>query len=628
MSAHHVGNEVSDSTNSSSLRKEGLRACGTCVKAKVKCVPNAERGRCQRCHRLDKPCHPSTSSSRKRPQSAQVAQLEKKLDSLVNLLTTPKDNVVPVFSSSDFPMVGQQRHDTSQDTDEELALGPGQSSQPVFQACASNTSHPSDDWDSEIDPFDFGLERQECAFLLLEFRTQMSPQFPFVVISPDATSESLLREKPMLWKAVMTAASYHKPIRQEAMGWKLMEDFSTRLLMKAEKSLDLLQALLVHLAWYHYHSAANPQATNLLFLAKSLLINLGYHRSRTSRDRPKLNLNLDGSEGLSIDEPNDKTSTLSRSLEEWRALAGCFFLSAMTTSSCRRMDPLLYTPHLEAVCKTLTEMCEYESDRMIMPLISIQNVVLKMSSSLQELDVSKSLSAIPIRMYMTALQNELNTIKSTMPTSQVGSATLLSCFQVAEISLYEVGLYRAFWQESDKDHRLKTLFACLIAIRTYFDTHFSPGVRVPASFPYFMWIHNGYALLMGAKLCFSKAGGWDLSYARSVVDYNTVVNHITQKLEAILRLRTPHGKSEIFTRYIKQLQCKQMRRLVSSTASFEQQRPANISPAPLNDTPAAGYSLENHFASDIAQSFHDPMFMDDNFWQGLLDEDNDWMMLG
>jgi hypothetical protein len=98
----------------------------------------------------------------------------------------------------------------------------------------------------------FGLQPLEATLLLLEYRTLMAPQFPFVVVPPDISSESLHRERPMLWGAVVTAASYHDPVRQEALGWKLMEEFSSRLLIKAEKSLDLLQGLLVHLSWYLY----------------------------------------------------------------------------------------------------------------------------------------------------------------------------------------------------------------------------------------------------------------------------------------------------------------------------------------------------------------------------------------
>lgn len=99
---------------------------------------------------------------------------------------------------------------------------------------------------SRTESFDFYVEPREASFLLLEFRTQMAAQLPFVVI-PDAASQSLRRERPMLWKAIMTAASVHDPLRQEVLGRKLMEEFSTRLLLRGEKSLDLLQALLVHI---------------------------------------------------------------------------------------------------------------------------------------------------------------------------------------------------------------------------------------------------------------------------------------------------------------------------------------------------------------------------------------------
>lgn len=100
----------------------------------------------------------------------------------------------------------------------------------------------------------FDLPNQEGAFLLLEFRTTMAPQFPFVVIPPDATSESLRSERPMLWKAIVTAASCLNPSRQEAMGFEIMEEFGTRLLLKSSnfsrvQLLDLLQALIIHIAW-------------------------------------------------------------------------------------------------------------------------------------------------------------------------------------------------------------------------------------------------------------------------------------------------------------------------------------------------------------------------------------------
>lgn len=201
----------------------------------------------------------------------------------------------------------------------------------------------------------------------------------------------------------------------------------------------------------------------------------------------------------------------------------------------------------------------------------------------------------------------------------------MSCLQVAEISLYEIGLYRPFWQESDKSHRLTTLYACLVAVKSYFDDHFAPGVRVPASFPYFMWILNGYALLLGAKLCLVNADGWDFDHARTLLDYVNVIDRVTEKLEAIVRLRTPHGKHEIFTRYIKQIRCKQIRGM----GSGNRQHAASFPLVAMEEDMANPSQSTNLFLSNSNHTLYDDqIFMDDSFWQGLLDNDNDWMMLG
>ena len=92
-------------------------------------------------------------------------------------------------------------------------------------------------------------DEQEAEILLLEFKKNMTEQFPFVVIDSDSTSQSLHNERPLLWKAIMVAASHGNSDRQMALGATLLEDLTTRLLLKAEKSLDLLQALLVFIAW-------------------------------------------------------------------------------------------------------------------------------------------------------------------------------------------------------------------------------------------------------------------------------------------------------------------------------------------------------------------------------------------
>lgn len=140
-----------------------------------------------------------------------------------------------------------------------------------------------------------------------------------------------------------------------------------------------------------------------------------------------------------------------------------------------------------------------------------------------------------------------------------------------------------------------------------------------------MWILNGYALLLGAKLCFSNAEGWDFDHARTLLDYVNVIDKVTEKLEAIVRLRAPHGKYEIFTRYIKQIRCKQIRGM----GNGHRQDAASLPPVSMDRHMADPSQPTNSFVPDGSHPLYDDqIFMDDSFWQGLLDSDNDWMMLG
>ena len=189
-------------------------------------------------------------------------QLERKLDALVNLLNGSKgqeeagDQVqnsmsgsVPHRSPTSVDQLHQGSSLAETRTCHQTRLSSPQHvtgtalSIMLQQPLRTNSSH-------------LDLPHHEGAFLLLEFRTSMARQFPFVVIPPNSTSEILRAERPMLWKAILTAASCLKPSRQEAMGQELIEEFSTRLLLHGEKSLDLLQALLIHIAWL-----VNPLST-------------------------------------------------------------------------------------------------------------------------------------------------------------------------------------------------------------------------------------------------------------------------------------------------------------------------------------------------------------------------------
>ena len=100
------------------------------------------------------------------------------------------------------------------------------------------------------DPISSGMVSLEDARLLLEtYKLTMTPHFPCVIIQDTETVETLRSNKPFLLLSILTAASYEKFLLQRALGRGLKKQIATRMIIRGEISFELLQGLLVLVAW-------------------------------------------------------------------------------------------------------------------------------------------------------------------------------------------------------------------------------------------------------------------------------------------------------------------------------------------------------------------------------------------
>lgn len=116
-----------------------------------------------------------------------------------------------------------------------------------------NTSGPgftpdtSDDA-SENTLFNLGLSPGLVDEFLNAFR-DMSWYFPFVVLPQHCSAQTLAQERPFLFLAAITCASSRHPLLQKALNKEFKDILSRNVIADGERSLDLLQGLLVYLAW-------------------------------------------------------------------------------------------------------------------------------------------------------------------------------------------------------------------------------------------------------------------------------------------------------------------------------------------------------------------------------------------
>jgi len=185
--------------------------------------------------------------------------------------------------------------------------------------------------------------------LLDEYRTKMNGHFPFVVLPAAVNAESIRQTRPLLFKVCVAVACHHNLIQQQKLSQDVLQYIYEHMLLMGEKSLDLLQGLLVLIAWYgfslcqsalgyvlkvmnnnntqsgRYHCSSHlhkPQLMNLVHLAMALLVDLGLNRTPHMSDQVRMSSDTDQLLYGKMVASGPQTN------EERRALLGCFHLTS------------------------------------------------------------------------------------------------------------------------------------------------------------------------------------------------------------------------------------------------------------------------------------------------------------
>jgi hypothetical protein len=289
------------------------RACTTCAKAKARCIPGPSGAlRCERCHRLDKDCSsrpPAPPRAKKRVKRSRVAELEMRLDELSSQFDQPPAVEGGTVSATSPPApLPPAKTRASPFDSRPTTLGIPLTHLFPTQPAASKSSEGGE-WDSVARrPWQSLWPLPGEAEKLIEyFHSIMAPLFPFIVVRRAVPEIDLRTRRPYLWKSIMVASTLCDGPRQVELGHKLLSDISNAALIEGRESLDLLQSLMLLIAWFHY-ALKSTQLTNLLFLARSMCAGLA-----TKQGNPS-----------SCDSKATK-----QNLDHLRAFAGTYYLNTL-----------------------------------------------------------------------------------------------------------------------------------------------------------------------------------------------------------------------------------------------------------------------------------------------------------
>jgi hypothetical protein len=265
-----------------------------------------------------------------------MARLEERVEDLLGLLSQRNQSSASGNAGQAEPIltVGQQPLEIpTPDTASNSDSGSRRDCQPELTSTTSSiTTAPIIYYQEAEQPrrpdiIDSGvLTLPEADAMLDRYRTFKTPQFPFVVIPPDVDADFLRRKSPFLFLTVMSACYESDLTMQHKLRAEIKSEICRRLMMNEERSLDLLQGLLVHICWCHYHvSPKRKQMFLLNQLALTIVIDLGLDRS---------SYNFSIRVGVDVDKMTSQSQGCGlkdgrRPSAEIRAFLGCYYLCSM-----------------------------------------------------------------------------------------------------------------------------------------------------------------------------------------------------------------------------------------------------------------------------------------------------------
>jgi hypothetical protein len=359
----------------------------------------------------------------------------------------------------------------------------------------------------------------ESDMLLDRYKRLMAPNMPFVVLPTDTSASDLARTEPFLLHAIQVVASFHDTCYQQALGMKLTFEICERLLINGEKSLGLLQGLLVFTNWYNPHLYFPKNSANLLHLAIALTTDLGIDRGPGNCEKAQMETAM---RAYGVAQP---AKTLTN--DERRAVLGTFYLTSLIFTSFRKVDVLRWTPWLKECANTLSEAQEYESDSSLLQLVHMQRVM-------QEAMAIESNRA-PCQLYANSFLKDLDLLSSQTAESTLAPVIRLqdACTRIAIWQRSFTGLASDVYDSDSLRQRLDGMWKCMEAVKVYIDLYMTIPVDQYLKLPFRVFAQFAYAFVVTIRALCVDMDGWDAQSLHGLIDFSTIIEEVSRRYEAV-----------------------------------------------------------------------------------------------
>ncbi|GFF22903.1 hypothetical protein IFM61606_08659 [Aspergillus udagawae] len=530
--------------DSSRQRKKATPACEKCRVLKVKCIRAGAGQPCTKCARSNSQCvfpEPRQRARVSQRAKPRLVDLESKLTNIIGLLSrssAPLCGVEPPFDT-DFgpPAIPEHFSDRPHRTAEWMSqeylpnseVGGGPESSENQNTTENNLENP---WDSStaMDAAwvtDLGLSPVVLEHLLNRFRG-MASYFPFVRLPYACTAASMAEDRPFLLLAAVAAASPKYCHLQDALIGQFKESLSHRVVMAGEKDLDLLQGLLVHLAWFHFHFVpGSQQAYQYLQIAISMVIDL----------------RLDQQAADLVEQRTELSDTYIR--EACRAYLGCYYMSNIIAMSSGKPNNLQFHKDMLRCAMMLQQQPEFETDLLIYPMTK----VLQFTEEVCETYRSEGIHSPRLYIHAERFTTWLEEWWSSLSTDLRNTVLLFNGYYAVKTRIQEMGLVYCYGQRRPPSPKaqegptilsahplvISNLIKCVSSTKEYLDSFFALPAAEQNSLPFSAWCQVLLTVFVLYRLSVGlpEVPQWNVEIAQQTVDLQDYIDKILSHLQAI-----------------------------------------------------------------------------------------------
>ncbi|KAL2851730.1 hypothetical protein BJX68DRAFT_265978 [Aspergillus pseudodeflectus] len=372
--------------------------------------------------------------------------------------------------------------------------------------------------------------------LLTSFQTELSPYFPFIVLPMGITAAELQASSPFLFDTILMVSDVSNANRQLRMARRIREAIGSSVVANGEMSLDLIQGLLVVLAWYQFQLELKSSFGGFLHVALGMLRGLGLGR--------KPGAGAGGTSMLRLDDFRfDPThQNAERTLDERRVYLGCFYLTAVALICTDDVEPMRYTAYTEECCRVL-ESAGGSTDLYLVRLVRVHRMVERLGRmvSLDD-DAPYEESPTPILTRIKSFEAELQRTKQTQPPHSLHDAILQLHHFTLEIKQYSIALEDDFPRhETHLSAGLTLLTSCLSAAKAFIDLFSAIPTRNYLNLPYPVWSAYFYVLGTLSNLLLFAGEGWDRDHVRNTLHLEGIIETFIAKIEDLSRNNHQHS---------------------------------------------------------------------------------------